>query len=149
MRTRELRTATVPHDLRAFNPGRALGLFLWEQAQGTSLETARTMAVSTIVVAEMFYLVNSRFIVAPVLSRAGLAGNRMVWVALGACLLLQAAYVHLPPLQAVFDSTPLGPGEWIRVALAGLALFLVAELEKAVVRRLRREPAAGWPAPVA
>jgi magnesium-transporting ATPase (P-type) len=116
----------------------SLGLFLWELAQGTSLDAARTMAVSAIVVAEMFYLLNSRFIVAPALGRGGLTGNRAVLLALAACLLLQLAYVYLPPLQAVFGTTPLAPAHWAKVVLAGLAVFAIAEVEKAVVRRLRQ-----------
>ena len=55
----------------------ALGLFLWELSQGSSLETARTMAVNAIVVAEMFYLLNSRHVLASVLNREGLTGNRV------------------------------------------------------------------------
>jgi len=115
----------------------ALGLFLWELSQGAPLETARTMAVSAIVLAEMFYLLNSRFVTGSVLGLQGLFGNRMVWLAIGACLVLQLGFVHLAPLQAVFGSTALGAGEWGRVALAGLAIFAIAELEKAVVRRIR------------
>ena len=117
----------------------SLGLFLWELEQGTALETARTMAVSAIVVGEMAYLVNSRFVLAPALSRAGLRGNPMVLWALLICLLLQLAFVHLPPLQAVFASTPLDAAQWGKVLLAGLLVFGVAELEKLLVRRwLRR-----------
>jgi magnesium-transporting ATPase (P-type) len=113
----------------------ALGLFLWELERGTSVETARTMAVSAIVVAEMFYLVNSRFVLAPALSRAGLGGNPVVLYAIGGCLLLQLAFVHLPPLQAVFGSVGLAPADWAKVVLAGLGVFVVAEFEKLVVRR--------------
>ena len=36
------------------------------------------MAVNAVVVAEMFYLVNSRFILQPVISRDGLTGNRYI-----------------------------------------------------------------------
>jgi magnesium-transporting ATPase (P-type) len=114
-----------------------LGLFLYEMAQGQPLATARTMAVCAIVVAEMFYLLNSRFITAPALSRQGLGGNRVVWLVLGACLLLQLGFVHLPLLQAVFDSRALSLDEWSRVALVGLAVFVVAECEKWVMRRWR------------
>ncbi len=115
----------------------ALELFLWELQQGTPLETARTMAVSAIVAAEMFYLLNSRFVLQPALSRAGLGGNAAVAWALLACGLLQLGFVHLPPLQAVFASTALDAAQWSKVVLAGLAVFTLAELEKAVVRRLR------------
>ena len=112
----------------------ALGLFLWELARGTDVDTARTMAVSAIVVAEMFYLLNSRSILAPVLTRRGLGGNPVVWWVLAACLLLQLAYVYLPPLQSVFGSEPLHADEWLRVAGAGLAVFVLAEAEKALQR---------------
>src|SRR5690606_34814972 len=53
----------------------ALGLFLWETSRGASLETARTMAVSAVVAAEMFYLFNSRHVLHSALSREGLFGN--------------------------------------------------------------------------
>ncbi len=122
--------------------GVALGLFVWELGRGTAIDTARTMAVSAIVVAEMFYLVNSRRLVAPALTRGGLCGNRAVWIAIAACLVLQLGLVHAPSLRAVFATTALQPGQWASVVLAGVALFVVAEAEKLVVRRIRRRAAA-------
>jgi len=113
----------------------ALGLFLWELNEGTSIETARTMAVNAVVVAEMFYLFNSRFILQPVVSRNGLTGNRYILLAIGACIPLQLAYTHLPAMQAIFDSADLTLLEWGKVLAAGLLVFSVAELEKFVVRR--------------
>ncbi len=113
----------------------ALGLFLWELQAGTSLETARTMAVNAVVVAEMFYLLNSRFILAPVLSRQGLTGNRVILLALLACIPLQIAFTHAPILQSIFDSTALTMLEWAKVLGAGLLVFCVAELEKSIIRR--------------
>jgi magnesium-transporting ATPase (P-type) len=113
----------------------ALGLFLWELADGTSIETARTMAVNAVVVAEMFYLVNSRHIVAPAVSREGLTGNPLVLLAILACIVLQLAFTHLPAMQAVFGSADLTPVEWARVLGAGGFVFLAAEIEKAVIRR--------------
>ncbi|TCS36537.1 calcium-translocating P-type ATPase/potassium/sodium efflux P-type ATPase,TIGR01523 [Paucimonas lemoignei] len=116
----------------------ALGLFLWELNRGAALETARTMAVSAVVAAEMFYLVSSRYIYRSVLSREGLFGNRYLLYALAACALFQGAYVYWAPLQGVFDSTPLRAGEWLRVLLGGFLLFIFAELEKAGIAYWRR-----------
>ncbi len=113
----------------------ALGLFLWELQAGTPIETARTMAVNAVVVAEMFYLLNSRFILAPVLSRQGLTGNRVILLALAACIPLQIAFTHAPILQSIFDSTSLTMLEWAKVLGAGLLVFCVAELEKTIIRR--------------
>lgn len=115
----------------------SLGLFLWEIDRGASMETARTMAVSAIVFAEMFYLLNSRYIFRSVLSFDGLLGNRYALIAIAACAILQVAYVHAGPLQAVFGSTPLAPNEWLRVFFAGMLVFALAELEKILLRNYR------------
>lgn len=116
----------------------SLGLFLWEIEQGSSLETARTMAVNAVVGAEMFYLVSSRYIFKSVLSLEGLFGNRYVLIAIAACAALQIAYTHTRPLQNLFGSTDLSPNEWIKVVLAGALVFVVAEFEKAVLRGIRK-----------
>jgi magnesium-transporting ATPase (P-type) len=118
----------------------ALGLFLWEMNHGARLETARTMAVSVMVVGEMFYLINSRFLFRTVLSRDGLFGNPYVLGSIACCALLQFAYTELPPLQALFSSTALTLEEWSHVLAAGLCVFFVAEIEKLVVSCLRRRP---------
>ena len=115
----------------------ALGLFLWESSNGVSIETARTMAVNAVVVAEMFYLINSRSILAPVANWAGLTGNRYVLLAIAACIPLQLAYTHTPTMQAIFGSTDLSMLEWGKVIGAGLLVFCVAELEKLMIRRTR------------
>nr|WP_322110957.1 HAD-IC family P-type ATPase [Steroidobacter gossypii] len=112
----------------------ALGLFLWEIERGSSLETARTMAVNAVVMSEMFYLLNSRFIHASVLSREGLFGNCYVLAAIAVCASLQLLFTYWEPLQAVFGSSGLGLAEWGRVLAAGLLVFVVAELEKLVQR---------------
>ncbi len=116
----------------------SLGLFLWELERGSSLETARTMAVSAVVAAEMFYLINSRYIFKTVLSLDGLFGNRYVLVAILACAVLQLAYTHAGPLQDLFGSTDLTPDEWFKVMLAGAFVFIVAEFEKTVLRAGKR-----------
>ncbi|MGJ0517133.1 MAG: cation-transporting P-type ATPase [Methylomicrobium sp.] len=114
----------------------ALGLFLWELQRGSSLETARTMAVSTVVGAEMFYLINSRYIYKPVLSFEGLFGNYYVLIAIAVCAALQIAYTHAGPMQALFGSTDLSLDEWLKVTCAGMFVFIIAELEKFLIRWL-------------
>ncbi|MDX2218789.1 MAG: cation-transporting P-type ATPase [Burkholderiales bacterium] len=115
--------------------GGALGLFLWEIERGATLETARTMAVSAIVSAEMFYLIASRHLHQSVLTFEGLFGNRQVWIAIAACGLLQLAYVHTEPMQRFFQTAALSPDEWVRVLAVGLLPALCVELEK-IARRV-------------
>lgn len=125
----------------------ALGLFLRELEHDASIETARTMAVGAIVVAEMVYLLASRHVRRSVLSRQGLLGNRYALAAIGLCALLQLAFTHAPWLQRVFGSVDLGAGEWLRVVAAGSLVLVVSELEKAILRRSdivdRHRPARG------
>lgn len=120
----------------------ALGLFLWELEHGASLETARTMAVNAVVAAEMFYLINSRYILASVLNREGLLGNRYVLLAIAACASLQLIYTYLPVMQGIFGSVGLAPGQWLKVLGAGLLVFVGAELEKRLIRNTCFAPAA-------
>ena len=50
------------------------GLFVWERSAGTDIETARTVAVNTLVLFEAFYLLSARRLYAPGLCRAALHG---------------------------------------------------------------------------
>jgi magnesium-transporting ATPase (P-type) len=120
--------------------GAGIGLFLWELQQGTGLDSARTMALNAVVMCEVFYLINSRRIFASVLSFKGLFGSRAVLLAIAACLLLQALYTYAPAMQRLFDSTALDAAQWARVVLAGLAVFVIAELEKWLIRHWYLQP---------
>ena len=64
------------------------------------IEHARTVAVNTLVVFEIFYLFNSRYITASVFNRAGLTGNRYVLIAIGVLIILPAGF-YLPCAHAV------------------------------------------------
>lgn len=87
--------------------------------------------------AEMFYLINSRYVFASVLNRAGLTGNRYVLLAIAACIPLQLAFTHAPAMQAIFGSADLSALQWLKVLAAGLLVFCLAELEKFAIRRTR------------
>jgi len=47
------------------------GIFLWEMEQGISIEHARTVAVNPLVMFEILYLFNSRYITASVFNWTG------------------------------------------------------------------------------
>ncbi len=112
-----------------------LGLFLWELSLGTPLETARTVAVNALVMAELVYLFNCRYLLAPVLNWQGLTGNRYALMAVAGLLLLQLLFTYLPAMQALFDTRGLAARQWALVAMVGVAVFTLVELQKAVARR--------------
>jgi len=116
------------------------GLFVWERIQGTDIETARTIAVNALVVAEVFYLLNVRLLNAPALSRRGLLGNRYVLLAIALVALFQMLFTYLPFMQQVFSTRSLEAAAWARILGFGVTLFLVVEFEKWLLGRLNRAP---------
>jgi magnesium-transporting ATPase (P-type) len=116
--------------------GGTFGLFLWEMDRGVSIEHARTVAVNTLVMFEIFYLFNSRDITAPVLNRAGLIGNRYVLLAVAILMLFQFAFTYLGPMQILFGTAPIGLDIWGRIILVASTVLVLVELEKTAVRHL-------------
>jgi magnesium-transporting ATPase (P-type) len=113
------------------------GAFYWALDRGLALETARTLAVNTLVAMEVAFLFNVRFVHGTSLSWRGALGTPPVLVSLGSVTLAQLAFTYLPLLQTAFHTRALGPVE-IAVALAiGAALFFIVELEKRIRRRGR------------
>ena len=111
------------------------GLYVWERESGATVELARTVAVNTLVVFEIFYLLNSRFETAPVLTREGLCGNRYVLWAIGLVLIFQLLFTYTAPMQYLFRTEPLSAIAWARIVVVGLSVLLIVELEKWLVRR--------------
>lgn len=109
------------------------GLFLWETNRGTDIETARTIAVNTLVVLEVFYLLNARYLTASVLNRDGLFGNRYALYAIALVMLFQFLFTYLPLMQQFFHTTAIAGAAWLRILLLGVILFLLVELEKRLI----------------
>ena len=111
------------------------GHFAYMEAQGVSEELARSVAINTLVVGELVYLFNARYIRESSLTVQGLLGSRAALLAVAVLVLLQGAFTYAPPLQALFGVAGLSPEQWGRVVAFGAALFLLVELEKALLRR--------------
>ncbi len=121
------------------------GLFLYERAQGASIETARTVAVNALVALEIFYLFNTRHLTASALSREAWLGNRVVLLAVAAVVLFQLLFTYAWPLQALFATTALEAAAWGRILVVAAAAFVLVELEKWLLRRRSRPAAAAAP----
>jgi magnesium-transporting ATPase (P-type) len=113
----------------------ALGLFLWHLEQGSDMSLARSVAVNTIVIGEMVYLLNVRHLSNSVLSREGLFGNRYVLGAIAVLTVFQLAFTYLPPMQAMFGTSAMSAADWLPVLFFCGALFLLVEIEKRFYRR--------------
>jgi len=112
-----------------------IGLFLWEMSQDVSIEHARTVAVNTLVMFEIFYLFNARYITASVFSREGLTGNRYVLIAIGILIVFQLGFTYLTPMQTLFGTTAIDFVIWLRIILVASSVLFLVELEKLFIRR--------------
>jgi magnesium-transporting ATPase (P-type) len=111
------------------------GLFLWEREQGASIELARTVAVNTLVMFEVFYLFSARYLFAPSLTYKGLTGNRYVLYAIGLLLTMQLAFTYLDPMQALFATKAMSMEAWLRVILVTSSVLFLVEIEKYFLRK--------------
>lgn len=112
------------------------GLFYMYEQAGYSHETARTIAVNTLVVFEIFYLFSSRFYVTSVFSKKGFLGNRYALYATGILIVLQLLFVYAPFMQTLFETVPLGFSDWALIVAVGSSVLFLVELEKFILRRV-------------
>lgn len=117
--------------------GVTIGIFEFQLWAGAELPVARTVAINTLVIAQAFYLFNSRFLVASSLEPRLLFTNRAVWVAVAVLMALQLAFVYAPLMNTTFGTAPLRAEQWILPCAMGGAIFLVIEAEKWVLRTVR------------
>lgn len=113
-------------------------LFFDALSRGTSVETARTIAVNTLVFCEVLYLFNTRYLAAPVFNRSGLVGNPIVLIGIGAVVIFQLLFTYWPVMHHLFHTTSLEAGSWLRILAISIALLFVVEAEKALVRNVSR-----------
>lgn len=111
------------------------GQFWWALAQGIDEATARTMAVNTLVVMEIFYLFSVRYSYGTSISLTGIKGTPAVWAALVIVTTLQLAFTYFPWLAAWFGARALDVGQGVQVLLVGILMLLVMETGKWMQRR--------------
>ncbi|MBA2777564.1 cation-translocating P-type ATPase [Billgrantia kenyensis] len=112
------------------------GMFTWILlVQGGSEELARSGAVNMLVIGSAAYLINSRFLVNSTLSLHGIFGSRPVWIAIGLVVLLQLGWTYIPFMQTVFGSAALSPLHWLVILAGSIALYLIVEVEKMILRK--------------
>jgi len=111
------------------------GMFTWARQQGASIEEARTIAVNTLVVMEIFYLFSVRFLNTTSLSLQAVLGTRPVLIAIAAVTVLQLLFTYAPFMEAFFDTRPLSLGQGLAVVAVGPAVLMILEIEKHVLQR--------------
>ncbi|PHR53129.1 MAG: carbonate dehydratase, partial [Arcobacter sp.] len=115
--------------------GGTIGLFLWEMQEGHSIEYSRTVAVNTLVMFEIFYLFNTRYISAPVLNYKGFSGNRYVLIAILILIVFQLAFTYISPMQFLFGTMSIDFSAWLRIIVVSSSVLFLVEIEKFFVEK--------------
>lgn len=110
-----------------------VGLFLYEyynQGGGaTAIKEAQTMAVTTVVLMQIFYLLNCRSLRDSVLE-IGIFSNPSVYYGIILLIILQAGFIYLPFMNVLFGSAPLDLDAWAKATGASLIVLPVISVEK-------------------
>ncbi|MBM3351250.1 MAG: cation-transporting P-type ATPase [Betaproteobacteria bacterium] len=112
------------------------GIYTYAIDRGYSVELARTLAVNTLVVMEIFHLLFIRNFYSTSLNWKAVRGTKVVWAVVAIVTVAQIAITYLPPLQTMF-ATESVPFLDVLLAIAiGVALFAIIEIEKQIRLRL-------------
>ncbi len=117
----------------------ALLMFRWELGQGGSLVAAQSVALSTLVIFNIFQAGNARSVSRSVFTLNPVANPFLFWATIGA-VTIQVAALYFPPTQFVLGVEPISGSAWLRAILTAASVLIVVEAHKALRRR--------WPIPL-
>ena len=114
----------------------AFGIFFYAIERNYSVELARTMVVNTIVVMEIFYLFNVRYIHGSSLTWQGVLGTRAILISVCAVVIAQFAFTYVPFMQEVFKTEPVSVLDGVLIVGIGVAVLIAVEVEKRLLAAL-------------
>ncbi|MFT6899401.1 MAG: magnesium-transporting ATPase (P-type) [Paraglaciecola sp.] len=114
------------------------GTYHYAIDQQYSVDLARTIALNTLVVMEIFHLFFIRNIYSTSLTFKAVRGTKVVWSVVIAVTAAQFAITYLPPLQSIFATVAIPLWDGVLILGVGVALFAIIEAEKQVRLALQR-----------
>lgn len=116
-----------------------IGLFLWEYhteiAKGTpekmALPEAQTMAVTGMMLFQIFYLFNCRSLRHSII-KTHFFSNHFIFMGVGVVFMAQLAFVYLPFMNRLFKSASLDLEAWLLSALVTFLIVPIIALEKLI-----------------
>jgi magnesium-transporting ATPase (P-type) len=106
------------------------GIYAYAVDKGHTPDLARTMALNTLVVLEIFHLFFIRNIYGTSLTWKAVQGTRVVWLCVIVVTLAQFAITYLPPLQQVFGTQAVPFFDGVLIVAVGAVFFALIESEK-------------------
>jgi magnesium-transporting ATPase (P-type) len=100
--------------------------------------TARTLAVNTLVAMEMFYLFAVRYLDSASITLRGVLGTPIVLLAVVAVITLQLLFTYMPWFNETFGTQALSLEMLGFAAASGVAVLVILEIETVLRKRLLR-----------
>lgn len=107
--------------------------FTWALNQGYALDHARTVALTTIVLFQLFNVFNARSERESVF-RVPLLSNKFLFLSVVTSILAQIAIIYIPAFQLVFRTAPLVLQDWVLITVVATTILVAVEIEKALRR---------------
>jgi Ca2+-transporting ATPase len=123
----------------------AIGLFLWEYQleisnaieEKIAISEAQTMAVTAMMLFQVFYLFHCRSLKLSVL-RTNFFSNPSLLIGVGFVLLAQVAFIYVPFMNRVFYSTRLNVEAWLTSTGVAIMIFLLIAFEKTISQMITK-----------
>ncbi len=120
-----------------------IGLFLWEYhteiskgtLEKTAISEAQTMAVTAMMLFQIFYLFNCRSLRHSII-KTNFFSNHFIFVGVGIVLIAQVAFVYLPFMNRLFKSSSLDLEAWLISALVTFLIVPIIAFEKLIRKKI-------------
>ncbi len=117
--------------------GGTVGLFLWEYQTELSkgipnalvLLEAQTMAATTMVLFQVFYLIDCRSLNLPI-HKISAFSNLSIYLGIAVVVLAQTAFVYTPFMNQWFHTAPLNTEAWTMSILVAFSILIIIGIEK-------------------
>ena len=100
-----------------------------------SEELVRTVTMQNIVICQLFYLLNCKSVREFAFNRKFFE-NKAIFIVSVLLIVLQLAITYLPFMNNIFGTEPLEAKHWLYPAIMGIIIFIIVEIEKAVMRKI-------------
>lgn len=122
--------------------GGTIGLFLWEYniemsrgiGHSLAISEAQTMAVTAMVLFQVFYLIDCRSLHFSA-NKIGFLSNPSIYIGIATVLFVQTAFVYFPFMNSWFHSSPLKAEAWGISAAVAFSILIIISIEKWVRRK--------------
>lgn len=114
--------------------GGTLLLTLYLQSQSVPDHTLKTITLNTIVITQMFHLFNARS--TNFAFNKDFFSNKAVFIVSLLLIVLQVSVTYLTFMNQIMGTHPLSAQLWLYPVILGIIVFVVVEIEKAIVRKM-------------